>query len=50
MIRTMLSNFESPGIYYVSPWVVVFSVETEDALAKSNTETIGEDDEEYGWD
>ena len=35
---------------YVSPAVVVISVEVEDTLATSNTEQIIEDNDEYGWD
>ena len=27
----------------------VFYLQIEDTLAKSNTETIGEDDDEYDW-
>jgi hypothetical protein len=34
---------------YSCPVAVVISFETEETLAKSNTEQIIEDDGEYGW-
>ena len=34
---------------YESPVMDVFYLQIEDTLAKSNTETIGEDDDEYDW-
>ncbi len=46
----MHSEFISQEKPYVSPATVVISIEIEDTLAKSNTEQIIEDDDEYGWD
>lgn len=46
----MLSELNSPRNLYITPWVVILSFEIEDTLAKSNTEHIDEDDDEYGWD
>lgn len=37
------------GMLYETPTLKHLYIETEDNLAKSNTESIGEDDEEYGW-
>ena len=34
---------------YEAPAAHLYSLEVEDTLAKSNTETIDEDDEEYDW-
>ena len=34
---------------YVAPLSRVFSLEAQDVLAASNTETIDEDEEEYDW-
>lgn len=34
---------------YEAPAVQLYSLEVEDTLAKSNTETIDEDNEEYDW-
>ena len=34
---------------YEAPAAYLYSLEIEDPLAKSNTETIDEDDEEYDW-
>ena len=34
---------------YVSPAMDVLYLQVEDTIAKSNTETIGEDDDEYDW-
>ena len=53
------SAYKCPGIEfdklklrdpYVCPMAVAISIEVEDILAKSNTEQIIDDDEEYDWD
>ncbi len=43
------SSFHSQERRYAHPVAVVVSIEVEDMLAKSNTEQIVEDDDEYGW-
>lgn len=35
---------------YETPAAELYSLEIEETLAKSNTEQIIEDDDEYGWD
>ncbi len=44
------SSFNSQERRYAHPVTVVITIEIEDTLAKSNTEQIIEDDDEYGWD
>ena len=45
-----LSERISQEYVYQTPVAEIYTVETEDTLAKSNTEQIIDDDEEYGWD
>lgn len=50
MKRQQKSSLHSQERRYAHPVAVVVSIEIEDTLAKSNTEQIIEDDDEYGWD
>ena len=45
-----LSKSNMQDRIYVIPAAELFSLEIEETLARSNTESIEEDDEEYGWD
>ena len=38
------------GCHYVAPEIVQLALNLECLLTRSNTETIDEDDTEYGWD
>lgn len=49
MNLTMQYDVTSRENPYFCPMAVVLFVETEEAFAKSNTEQIIEDDDEYGW-
>ena len=44
-----LSERISQGQIYQTPVADIYTIETDEALAKSNTEQIIEDDDEYGW-
>ncbi len=44
-----LSKRISQGQFYQTPVADIYTVETEDTLAKSNTEQIIEDNDEYDW-